>query len=74
MSTFTYFGSTIADEGKLDIEKRIARASPVVGGAAEVFLKDSQDECQVYSVMLLSTLLCRGEAWTLYREQVRKCF
>ena len=75
---FTYFGSTISSNGCIDdeIQRRMAKAIASFGRLRQRFWYNHHVSMRVkgniYRAIVLSTLLYRAEAWTVYRRQVKK--
>ena len=78
VTRFTYLGSTVSSDAKLEIElqSRMAKASANFGRLNERLWKNkditTKVKCQVYRAVILSTLLYGAETWTIYRAQVHK--
>ena len=74
----TYLGSTISSDGCIDdeIQRRTAKASASSGRLRQRLWNNHHVSMRVkgkiYRAIVLSTLLYGGEAWTMYRRQVRK--
>ena len=75
---FTYIGRTISSNGCIndEIQRRMAKASASFGRLRQrlwnkhhVFMRVKS---KIYHAIVLSTLLCGAEAWTVYRRQVKK--
>ena len=75
---FTYLGSTISNNGRIDdeIQRRMAKASASFGRLRQrlwnnhhVFMRIKG---KIYCAVVVSTLLCGAEAWTVYKRQVKK--
>ena len=71
VSRFTYLGSTVTTDARLDVElqTRMAKASASFG-RLNVRLWRNKDvstkvKCQVYRAVILSTLLYGAESWTI---------
>ena len=75
---FTYLGSTISKDGRLDVElqKRMAKASSAFGRLQSRLWNNHhvsmRTKCNIYRAVVVSTLLYGAESWTLYRSQVKK--
>ena len=75
---FTYLGSTISSNGCIDdeIQRRMAKASASFDRLRQRLWNNHQVSMRVkgkiYRAIVLSTLLCGAEAWTVYRRQVKK--
>ena len=75
---FIYLGSTIPSDGCIDdeIQSRIAKASASFGRLRQSLWNNHHVSMRVkgkiYRAIVLSTLLCEAEAWTVYRRQVKK--
>ena len=75
---FTYLGSTISSNGCIDdeIQRRMAKASASFGRLRQTLWNNHHVSMRVkgkiYRAIVLSTLLCEVEAWTVYRRQVKK--
>lgn len=75
---FTYLGSTISKDGRIDSEltKRMAKASSAFGRLRARLWNNhhvsTRVKCKTYRAIVLSTLLYGAESWTLYRSQVKK--
>ena len=75
---FTYLGSTISSDGCIDdeIQRRMAKASASFGRLRQRLWNNHHVSMRVkgkiYRAIVLSTLLCGAEAWTVYRRQVKK--
>ena len=72
---FTYLGSTVSESASLhqEITLRMGKASAAYGkiqkrlwGNRHVTIRG---ECKVYRAVMLSTLLCNAETWTIYQSQ-----
>ena len=75
---FTYLGSTISKDGRIDSEltKRMAKASSAFGRLRTRLWNNHhvsiRTKCKIYRAIVLSTLLYGAESWTLYGSQVKK--
>ena len=75
---FTYLGSTISSDGCIDdeIQRRMAKASASFGRLRQRLWNNHHVSMRVkgniYRAIVLFTLLCGAEAWTVYRRQVKK--
>ena len=78
VNDFTYLGSTISNDGRIDSEitKRMAKASSAFGRLRTRLWNNHHVsigvKCKIYRAIVLSTLLYGAESWTLYRSQVKK--
>lgn len=78
VTDFTYLGSTISKDGRLDVEsqKRMAKASSAFDRLQSRLWNNyhvsMRTKCNIYRAVVVSTLLYGAESWTLYRSQVRK--
>lgn len=76
--SFTYLGSTITDDSKLDTElqTRMSKAAAAYGRLRERLWDNNnvraKVKCQVYRAIVISTLLYGAESWTIYKAQVHK--
>ena len=74
----TYLGSTISSDACIDdeIQRRMAKASASFGRLRQRLWNNHHVSMRVkgkiYRAIVLSTLLCGAEAWTVYRRQVKK--
>ena len=75
---FTYLGSTISSDERIDaeIQRRMARASASFGRLRQRLWHNhhvsTRVKGKIYCAIVLSTLLYGAEAWTVYRRQVKK--
>ncbi|KAI0217907.1 putative aarF domain-containing protein kinase 5 [Lamellibrachia satsuma] len=75
---FTYLGSTISSDGRIDaeIQRRMAKASASFGRLRQRLWNNhhvsTRVKGKIYQAIVLSTLLYGAEAWTVYRRQVKK--
>ena len=75
---FTYLDNTIASDKTIDmdINNRRRAASGTFGGLwKRVWSQHGitiSTKCQVYKTIVLPTLLCSAEKYTLYRRHIRK--
>ena len=75
---FTYLGRTISSNGCIDdeIQRRMAKASASFGRLRQrlwnIHHVSMRVKGKIYRAIVLSTLLYRAEAWTVYRRQVKK--
>ena len=77
---FTYIGSTISSNGciddKIQIQRRMAKASASFGRLRHGLWNNHHVSMRVkgkiYRAIVLSSLLCGAEAWTVLRRQVKK--
>ena len=75
---FTYLGSTISSDECIDdeIQRRMAKASASFGRLRQRpwnnHYVSMRVKGKIYRAIVLSTLLCGAEAWTVYRRQVKK--
>ena len=75
---FTYLGSTISSNGCIEdeIQKRMAKASASFGRLRHGLWNNHHVSMRVkgkiYRAIVLFTLLCGAETWTVYRQQVKK--
>ena len=75
---FTYLGRTISSNGCMDdeIQRRTAEASASFGRLRQILWNNhhvfKRIKSKLYRAIVLSTLLCRAEAWTVHRRQVKK--
>ena len=69
---FTYFGSTISSNGCIEdeIQRMMATFSASFGRLRQRLWNNHQGK--KYRVIVLSTLIYRENAWTMYRRQVKK--
>ena len=78
VSRFTYLGSTVTTDAKLDVElqTRMAKASTSFGRLNDRLWRNkdvsTKVKCQVYRAVVLSTLLYGTETWAIYKAQVHK--
>ena len=78
ITSFTYLGSTVSNNNKLDkeLQSRMAKASSAFGRLSQRLWKNHNVslsvKCRVYKAIVISTLLYGIESWTLYKCQVRK--
>ena len=75
---FTYLGSTVSNDGRIDVEiqKRMAKASAAFGRLRQR-LWNNHHVCtrvkgKIYRAIVISTLLYGAESWTVYRQQAKK--
>ncbi len=78
VKSFTYLGSAITDDTKLDaeIQTRMSKAAAAFG-RLRTRLWDNNNvrakvKCRVYVAVVISTLLYGAESWTIYKAQVKK--
>ena len=77
-TNFTYLGSTVSSNAKLDkeIRNRLGKASTAFGNLRQRLWNNRhvsiRAKCKVYRAVVLSTLLYGAEAWTIYRVEVKK--
>ena len=75
---FTYLGSTISSDGCIDdeIQRRMAKDGASLGRLRQRLFNSHHVSMwvkgKIYHAIVLSTLLCGAEAWTVYRRQVKK--
>jgi len=75
---FTYLGSTISNDGRIDVEiqRRMAKASASFGRLRQRLWNNhhvsTRVKGKIYRAIVLSTLLYGAEAWTVYRRQEKK--
>ena len=75
---FTYLGSTISSDGRIDaeIQRRMAKASASFGRLRQRLWNNhhvsTRVKGKIYRAIVLSTLLYGAKAWTVYRRQVKK--
>ena len=75
---FTYLGSIISDNARLDKElrNRMGKASTSFGKLQDRLWKNNhmslRAKGKVHIVIVLSSLLCGAKTWTLHRSQVKK--
>ena len=79
---FTYLGSTVTKDGRIDaeIQKRMAKASTSFGRLRQRLWNNHHVSIRVkgkiyraiYRAIVISTLLYGAECWTLYRSHVKK--
>ena len=75
---FTYFRSTMSSNGCIDdeIQRRMAKVSASFGRLRQRLWNNHHVSMRVkgkiYHAIVLSTLLCGAEVWTVYRRQVKK--
>ena len=75
---FTYLGSTISNDGRIDaeIQKRMAKASASFGRLRQRLWNNHHVSLRVkgkiYRAVVISTLLYGAESWTVYRRHVKK--
>ena len=75
---FTYLGSTISRDGRIDaeIQKRMAKASSSFGRLRQRLWNNhhvsTRVKGKIYSAIVLTTLLYGAEAWTVYKRQVKQ--
>ena len=74
---FTYIGSTISSDGCIDdeIQRGLAKASAPFGRLRQRLWNNHHVSMRVkgktYRAIVLSTLLCGADAWTVYIRQVK---
>ena len=72
---FTYLGSTISNNGCIDdeIQRRMAKASASFGRLRQRLWNNHHVSMRVkgkiYCAVVVSTLLCGAEAWTVYKRK-----
>ena len=72
---FTYLGSTVLESASLhqEITLRMGKASAAYGKLQKRLWRNRhvtiRAECKVYRAVMLSTLLCNAETWTIYQSQ-----
>jgi len=77
---FIYFGRTISSNGCIDdeIQRNVARASASFGRLRQRLWNNLHMSMRVkgkiYHAIVLSALLYGTEAWTVYRQQVKKLY
>ena len=75
---FTYLGSTISKDGRIDaeIQKRMAKASASFGRLRQCLWNNHHVSLRVkgkiYRAVVISTLLYGAESWTVYRRHMKK--
>ena len=75
---FTYLGSTVSNDGRIDVEiqRRMAKASAAFGRLRQRLWNNHHVSTRVkgniYRAVVISTLLYGAESWTVYRQQVKK--
>ena len=75
---FTYIGSTITSNGCIndEIQRRMAKASASFGRLRQRLWNNHHVSMRVkgkiYRAIVMSTLLCGAEAWTVYIRQAKK--
>ena len=75
---FIYLGSTISCDGSLDkeIAARISKSSQALGRLRNRVLNQHNirllTKLEVYNAVVLPSLLCGCDTWTLYRRHVKK--
>jgi hypothetical protein len=75
---FTYLGSTVSNDGRIDVEiqKRMAKASAAFGRLRQRLWNNhhvsTRVKGKIYRAVVISTLLYGAESWTVYRQQVKK--
>ena len=75
---FIYIGITISSNGCIDdeLQKRVAKVNASFGRLHQRFWNNHhvliQVKGNIYRSIMLSTLLYRAEAWTVYRRQEKK--
>lgn len=75
---FTYLGSTVAKDGRIDAElqRRMAKASASFGRLRQRLWNNHHVSMKVkgkiYRAVVISTLLYGAESWTVYRRHVKK--
>ena len=78
VTSFTYLGSTVTSTNKLDkeLQIRMAKASSAFGRLSQRLWRNHNVfismKCKFYRAIIISTLLCGIESWTLYKCQMRK--
>ena len=77
MEHFTYLGSVISNDAKVskDLDKRLSKASSsferLSKGVWQSHSLRLSTKIQVYSAVVVPTLLYGAETWALYRKQIR---
>ena len=72
---FTYLGSTVLESASLhqEITLRMGKASAAYGKLQKRLWRNRhvtiRAECKLYRAVMLSTLLCNAETWTIYQSQ-----
>ena len=72
---FTYLGSTVLESASLhqEITLRMGKASTAYGKLQKRLWRNRhvtiRAECKLYRAVMLSTLLCNAETWTIYQSQ-----
>ena len=72
---FTYLCSTVLESASLhqEITLRMGKASAAYGKLQKRLWRNRhvtiRAECKVYRAVMLSTLLCNAETWTIYQSQ-----
>ena len=72
---FTYLGSTVLESASLhqEITLRMGKTSAAYGKLQKRLWRNRhvtiRAECKVYRAVMLSTLLCNAETWTIYQSQ-----
>ena len=72
---FTYLGSTVLESASLhqEITLRMGKASAAYGKLQKRLWRNRhvtiRAECKVCRAVMLSTLLCNAETWTIYQSQ-----
>ena len=72
---FTYLGSTVSESASLhqEITLRMGKASAAYGKLQKRLWRNRhvtiRAEYKVYRAVMLSTLLCNAETWTIYQSQ-----
>ena len=72
---FTYLGSTVLESASLhqEITLRMSKASAAYGKLQKRLWRNRhvtiRAECKLYRAVMLSTLLCNAETWTIYQSQ-----
>ena len=72
---FTYLSSTVSESASLhqEITLRMGKASAAYGKLQKRLWRNRhvtiRAECKVYRAVMLSTLLCNAETWTIYQSQ-----
>ena len=75
---FNYLGSTISSDGCIgdEIQRRLAKASASFGQLRQRLWNNHHVSMRVkgkiYRAIVLSTILYGAEAWTVYRQQVKR--
>nr|VZI38728.1 unnamed protein product [Spirometra erinaceieuropaei] len=78
VDNFTYLGSTLSHSTKIDDEvaRRISKASYAFGRLRNTawnrHILQLSNKLKMYKAVILPTLLCGAETWTVYMEQARR--